>query len=293
MNRLIASLLVAAGFIFQFAASVNAASLDDAMNYEAKQKEKDEVRPYTISEMIELLPQYVDDNGHYNGATFLEQDKRVYAFNRDSFGGCSRLNIGFSPYFGARLVKNTLAFSFASDDKEKESASREIKSGISVLDDASDSLGDYGACTSSMREKSVSKMKELLNAIIDAAPKIREEKQRIAALKNEEESRALEEKNRNREKLEQCLNSTEYALYRASNAIVTGQSMIRLANQKIEQENEASKISGYRDARVMHDMGIKITNIKKQNKQYFDEYKRLGGKAKSVEAVPYTDDPCN
>ena len=89
-----------------------------------------------------------------------------------------------------------------------------------------------------------------------------------------------------------CLNSKSYHLYKLSNKIANHNDMLTNANQALETDKQAERISGVIDMSARHNAAKTILYAKKQRDKFFSEYKKLGGIATTALGVKETSNPC-
>ena len=89
-----------------------------------------------------------------------------------------------------------------------------------------------------------------------------------------------------------CLSSKSYHLYKLSNKIANHNDMLARANQALEADKQAERISGVIDMSVRHDAAKTMLYAKKQRDKFFSEYKKLGGIATTALGVKETSNPC-
>ncbi len=296
-----------------------AAGIDEITNYKSPPVKKEFVEPYTIKEIMAMLPAKLNDQGVYGRGDALEwDDPRAKAFDEENFGKCRSLYFSDGDR-GRVLLWSTLRFIFPEDERSKEHASFTLKDNLTYVADPRNHLDNNG-CEN--RAQLVAKLKELLNTIIQAAPSILQEKQRIVDAAREEvakrqkqqevtvqaKKQAVEkaeadrqaimiaEKNGSEEranKLKTCQNANAYKLYGITDSIEINKVIAKKAKQEIENQEAGAKISGYVDTQVMHKMGNIIAGVNKLNKENFVLYKNLGGSARSLESVYRLRNPCN
>ena len=302
--------------------TASAVGLDDAINYKspATPDESSNASPYTIEELIKKIPDMLTNDGVYiyrRSAWFGPSDPKSVAFNKVNFGNCDQLYIANnSTSRGTVIIVSALEFSFPENEKYKTHASDTLKMNINSLGDIPNST----RCRENTSAK-ILKIKELANAIIQSAPSILAEKQkRVEAAKaiEDEKSRQVDASKKaaakERERVtseinsknlalaqglkerdartEACKKTPIYKLYESSNAIVRLRSMESNAQQKINNQEKAAKISGIVDKKVMCDAGNLIVWARKLSAESFVTYKQLGGSARSVELVIPSQDPC-
>ncbi len=275
-------------------AYAHAESLDDVINYQAPPPpaavKAEGQPPYTIQDIINKIPGTLNDEGElktYGSYWFDSQDPGAIAFDRNNFGGCNRFFIlsdrpreELGKGNGWRTFYDTLSFLFSDNEKQKEKSRDDLKSGLAALS----SEDCY------YNPRALANYKEIINAVIQAAPAILQEKRRLAA---EKQANMLAT-----EKAEQahttCINSSKHKLYESSHVIEVNNLNISYAKNKIQQQEEGEKISGFVDKRVMYEMGNTIAQANRSNAELFGVYKQSGGTAKSVELVRTTSpsDPC-
>jgi len=204
---------------------------------------------------------------------------------------------------------------FPENEDQKTNASRGIKNSLTYLKESSQG----SSCAN--REKYIVQIKEIFNAVIQAAPMILQEKQRLVAvaqadkiqkqeqekargrIKQQAEEKAkagrqalalAEAKGREErsKKIDACQNTNDYKLYAISAAINHNQVIAKNSRLEIQRQEEGAKISGLVDKQVMYEMGNRIAGVNRLNKENFEIYKQLGGSARNIESVKDLPDPC-
>jgi hypothetical protein len=325
----------AASTLLLLSFSAFSAGIDDITNYQSPppQVEEKTVQPYTIQDIINKLPSLIDDDGVYIGRVGgrgsevdLTHDPRMHAFDEEKFERCNDLYIGDYGSRGGSIFDSTLYFLFprkgehgSSQEEYKAMSGRSLKSDLKYIEDTRNY--HYGDKRCEDRAKYVAQIKEIVDAIIKAAPTILPEKQRLAeasrtaALKSQKEAqeranaeqqtrekaaadrRAMElAESKGREeranKLKACQATNEYKLYEISATIEYNQAIARNAALEIQRQKEAAKISGYIDKPVMIEMGNRVAGANRLNKENFEAYRKLGGSARNLEAVKTLPNPC-
>lgn len=300
-----------------------AAGLDDAVNYESKPiiAASTSVQAYTIQDIINKLPDALNNDGVYNSDSAsmvykkLDEDPRITAFNKEKFGECEAFYLYHFGSAGKGGFESVLRFSFPENDDLKTNASRGIKHSLAYLKESSQGP----KCAN--REKHLVQIKEIFNAVIQAAPMILQEKQRLVAMEHAEklqkqdqannrvsikqqaENKAKSDKQANEfaeakgreersKKLNACQNTNGYRLYAVSATINNNQVIAKNSRLEMQHQEEGAKISGFVDKQVMYEMGNRIAGVSRLNKENFEIYKKLGGSARNVESVNELPDPC-
>ncbi len=298
----------------------NAASLDDVINYQAPPAvvKVESKPPYTIQDILNKIPDALDDKGvllPYSDNWIRSEEPGAIAFDKEKFGECADFYIfngGDSQ--GRKTINSTLLFLFSSVESEKERGRHNLKFGLERLSDPNSRRYNAEACYNN--PQLLTNYKEIINAVIQAAPSVLEEKRRLVAekqnkakreqqAKQEAEEKAVLERQANMlaaekaeearlAKLTACKNSNAYKLYESSAMIEVNNSNIGWAKNKIMQQEEGAKISGFVDKRVMYEMGNTIAQATRSNTELYGIYKQSGGTAKSVELVRATSpsNPC-
>jgi len=295
-----------------------AAGIDDITGYQPSPaaKKTNTVEPYSINEIIKMLPRHLDDQGVYQGNWIDMSDPRAIALDEEKFGKCEDLYISRGRYSrGGGVFDDTLSFIFPANEEAKIQASNSLKNQLAYIENPNELHYSDKRCDN--REQQVAQLKELLNAVIQAGPSILQEKQRMvdekknrdeqATAKAREQARVREKAESDRQaiilaekkgseeraiKLKTCQNTNEFKLYEASATIELNQRIADNAQREIDQQKEAEKISGYVDKKVMYEMGTIIAGAKRLNKENFEIYKNMGGSAKNVESVHSLPNPC-
>lgn len=304
-----------------------AADIDNIINYKSPPTplSAEIVQPYSIQDIIAKLPESIDDNGIYiqNYDRILGEnwinDPRFVAFDEGNFGKCEEYYIRMENNYGGIIFRSTLKYLFPKNEEMKARASEDLQSAMTYIKHPGNLNYGNGKCDN--RNKYHIKLTELLNALIEAAPMILQEKQHMVAMvqaanilkqdqenerarikqqseaKAEAEREAMElaEMRENEErtnKLETCRNKITYRLYEISTIIEHNRRMANDALQEIHRQKEGEKISGYVDKQVMYRMRNIIVGANNLNKDNFKMYKRLGGSARQVESVKSLSDPC-
>jgi hypothetical protein len=294
-----------------------AAGIDDITGYQPSSAgKKNTVEPYSVNEIIKMLPRHLDEHGVYQGNWVDMSDPRAIALDEEKFGKCEDLYISRGRYSrGGGVFDDALSFVFPTNEEAKIQASNSLKYNLAYIENPNELLYSDKRCDK--REQQVAQLKELLNAVIQAGPSILQEKQRLVdeekgkhdklKAKAREQARAQEKSESERQaiilaekkgaeeraaKLSDCQNTNEYKLFDASVHIVMNQAIAVNAQNEIDRQKEGEKISGYVDKQVMYEMGNKIAGVKRINKDNFEIYKQLGGTARNVESVRTLDNPC-
>jgi hypothetical protein len=307
-----------AGFLLLLPLSASAAGLDDITGYRPAQS-GGSVLPYTVQDIINKLPSALDEDGVYKGEWVDFRDPRAVATDEDQFGKCEFFYIRMNGKTGGHTFDWTLRYLFPENEAQKISASEVIKKNLAEIEREENSEYGVEACTD--WRKYSANLKEMLNAVIQAAPTILKEKQRMvtaakeaklqeqnqanekarakqqAQEKAEADKRALElaERVGSEERanaLKKCQATDGYKLYSVSATIEYNQAVARSAEMEIQHQKEASKISGVINKQVMYEMGNRVAGASRLNKENFEVYKKLGGAAKSIGAVKSLPNPC-
>lgn len=323
---------------------VCAAGIDDIVNYQPQptQTAPKGAQPYTLQDVINNLPNALDDSGVYKGITRRDgwgrdgwidpNDPRALAFDEANFGECEEFYIHsdrnqFGKHnannYGALVFFSTLEYMFPANEIAKADASKMVKNNLAQLENKRNNfytteteqrcpnLDDYAV-----------RLKEILNTVIQAAPAILVEKQRmveiaqeanrrkqnqeieIAKAKEQADEKAkgdrqaieiaeLKGREERANRLKACEATNAYKLYKSSAAIEYNQSLANNAHHAIQRQEEGAKISGYVDKAVMYKMGNVIVEANRLNKENFEGYKQLGGAARKIEAVKSLPNPCD
>lgn len=279
-----------------------------------------------------MVQDSLDDNGIYRNeesrhyGEWLKDpfyDLRAKALNEKYFGECEYFDIRFNGRDGGRLFQATLWYLFPENEQQKEQASKTIKEGLASIErEAREEGSEYRvkACKDGWHQYSAN-LKEIINAVIQAAPAILKEKQRMVEMakaaklqaqnqaneKARAKQQAQEKADADRKSLElaervgreeranqlkACQATEGYKLYSASATIEYNQAVARSAEMEIQRQKEAGKISGFVNKQVMYEMGNRVAGANRLNKENFEVYKKLGGTAKSIGAVKSLPNPC-
>lgn len=303
-----------------------AAGIDDIVNYKSPptQVESKSVDPYTIQDIISKLPSLLDDNGVYKKdfrETWVDfKDPMAVALDEEKFGKCDAFYIRDDVSYGGIIFNATLKYLFPENEEKKVRARSDIKRAMEYIEDPSNLR--YGDKRCADRDKYIANLKELLNAVIQAAPTILQNKQYMVEIalaekikkQNQEKEKArakqqseekakadrqaielAETKSRGERlrKLEICQNTNEFKLYEASATIESNQMIAKNAQLAMQREEDGAKISGYVNKQVMYEMGNRIAGVSRLNKENFEIYKKLGGSARNVESVKSLPNPCS
>jgi hypothetical protein len=299
--------------------SVLAAGLDDIAGYQPVAQAGCGVAPYAIQDIINKLPSVLDDEGIYKGGWIDFRDPRAVATDEEKFGKCEYFYIRMNGKTGGHTFEWALHYLFPENGAKKIDASEVIKKNLAEIDRESNS--EYGVKECADWRNYAANLKEILNAVIQAAPAILKEKQRMVAAAKEAK---LQEQNQANEKarakqqaqekaeadrralelaervgrderansLKACQATEGYKLYSVSATIEYNQAVARSAEMEIQHQKEASKISGVINKQVMYEMGNRVAGASRLNKENFEAYKKLGGAAKSIGAVKSLTNPC-
>lgn len=305
------SAIVTAISIFLFPSLTFSASFDDVLNYKSPPPQvlPKNVQPYTVQEIISILPNALDEKGAYDqhGARedwFLEHyenDPRAIAFSEENFGSCRNFYIQSRHHWAAGpIFEDTLYFIFPSSEDSKTRARIRIQSGLNRIEEDMKSGNIYATDNCTDWKGYEARLKEILNTVIQAAPAILQAKKNMVAIaqasqaKGKADERIRQKKDEeNSNKLKACQNTNEYKLYETSISIVNGQQTINNAEQTIQREKDGARISGYVNKQVMYQMGSLISRVNRQNDENFDKYRKLGGSAWRIGSVKATPNPCN
>lgn len=304
-----------------------AAGIDNILNYESPPipLSAEIVRPYTIQDIITKLPESIDDNGIYIqdydrilGENWIN-DPRFVAFDEGNFGKCEEYYIRIENNYGGIIFKSTLKYLFPKNEEMKTRASEDLQAAITYVQNPDNLNYSNGKCEN--RNKFYIKQTELINALVEAAPIIFQEKQHMVAmaqaaniLKQDQENERARVKQQSEEKavaervamefaemteneernnkLEACRNKITYRLYEISTIIEHNRRVANDALQVIHQQQKGAKISGQVNKQVINRMGKIIDGANTLNKDNFKMYKRLGGSSRQVESVKSLSDPC-
>jgi hypothetical protein len=213
-----------------------------------------------------------------------------------------------------------LRYLFPENEEQKVTASEAIKRNLAEIDRESNS--EYGVKECAGWRNYSTNLKEILNAVIQAAPAILKEKQRRVELEQmakiqkqnqaNEKARAKQQAGEKAEadrqalalaeskgaeeranELKACQATNEYKLYDISSSIENNQSIARSATLEMQRQKEGAKISGYVNKQVMYEMGNRVAGANRLNKEKFEVYKKLGGVARNVESVKTLPNPCS
>jgi hypothetical protein len=304
-----------------------AAGLDDITGYQSPVQAGASVKSYTTDEIISILPSSLNDNGIYIGGhhgvygeNWVDyEDPRALALDEEKFGECDAYYIRMDLSYGGIAFTNTLRYLFPESEEKKVRAISDLKDAMKYLADPGNLHYSSNKCAD--RDKYSVQLKEILNAVIQAAPTILKEKQRMVemakAAKTQEQNQVKEkarEKQQAGEKAEAdrqalalaerkgaeeranelraCQATNEYKLYDISSSIENNQLIARSATLEMQRQKEGAKISGYVDKQVMYEMGNRVAGANRLNKEKFEVYKKLGGAARNVESVKTLPNPC-
>lgn len=310
MSALVASILLLLTF------SAFAAGIDDLTNYQSPSTHVDSsrVQPYTIEDIINILPNSLDENGVHLTDNFLlekqnawhsrkyRNDPRAIAFDEEKFGKCEKYYLRkYQGSNGGMIFDHTLAYLFPKNEDQKLQASHNIKNMMKDLVPSwkDDAMHRSGGVCGKWEEYNI-QLKEILNAVIQAAPTILQAKHRMVAedqaTKAKQDAYILAERKKGEEqsnKLKTCQNTNEFKLYKASVIIENNHAIAKNAQLEIDRQKEIQKVSGFLDKQVMYEMGNRIVEVNKLNKENFAAYKKFGGSARNVESVHSLPNPCN
>lgn len=179
------------------------AGIDNITSYQSPPAKVDtaSVQPYTIQDIIKILPNSLNKDGVYevDGAIRTKKnawqtgsdltDPRAVAFDEENFGKCKEYYIHVSNAAGGRIFSDTLKYLFAKNEDQKVIASREIKDIMRGLTATvpNHNNAEYrsgGICEN--WEKYNTKLNEILNDVIQAAPAILQERHRTTEIEAKE-----------------------------------------------------------------------------------------------------------
>lgn len=266
--------------------------IDDAVNFESKPiiAASTSVQAYTIQDIINKLPDALNDNGVYTSDSAnmeykqLDEDPRITAFNKEKFGECETFYLYRSGSAGGGGFEGVLGYLFPENEERKTNASSRIKHSLAYLKESTQG----SRCAN--REKYLVQIKEIFNAVIQAAPMILQEKQRLVAMAQAEKIQKQDQENKRgriRQQAEEkaaadrqaiefaeakgheerskrinaCQNTNEYKLYAISATINNNQVIAKNSRLEMQRQEEGAKISGFVDKRVMHEMGNRIAGV--------------------------------
>ncbi len=321
--------LIAAYLGLLASCSVWATDINDIVNYQptAAPKLSNQAQPYTVSDIVNMLPSALDDGGIYRGVVALidQNDQRAQAFDENTFGECKEFyihtNKNTPKAYGAQAFHSTLKYLFPANDEDKARASNMLKGSLAGIEHEKRSRITETKRRCPDPDLYSARLKEILDAVIKAAPATLQEKQRQVQIAQEEARKKQEHENeiaRAKEQAEQeakaekqaielaerkgqeerasklkaCQNTNDYRLYEASALIVNNRSRAAGAQQRMQEEKEGAKISGYVNTDVMYKMGNVVAGANRLNEDNFQIYKQLGGTARNVEAVQRLPNPC-
>jgi hypothetical protein len=92
----------------------------------------------------------------------------------------------------------------------------------------------------------------------------------------------------------ECMQSNKPKLAKLSANIVLLHTALSSAKEQIQRQRDGAKYSGYVDKQRMYDLGNNVVSLEENIKEYFAQYKQLGGTAKSPELVKaLPSNPCD
>ncbi|MDP2804365.1 MAG: hypothetical protein Q8O24_00330 [Gallionellaceae bacterium] len=262
----------------------HAAGLDDVLNYKQPVVvvEEKAVETYTFQDIIGTIPALIDAKSPQQArGNWPPRGEKLDAFNKKNFGECQKFYLEEGSSYTRKALLSLIEFLFEENESRKVYLQRELEWALGDLERISPELNGVKC---SAAQDYLLKVKELINAIIQAAPDIKKEKQKE---KQKEQEKSA--------KLAVCQNTNAYKLHRVSKSIEHNNSLINQAQLEMKREEEVAKISGFLDKQVMYNRGNKIALGNRYNAGLFEEYRQLGGTAKSVEQVRATSasDPCD
>jgi hypothetical protein len=274
------------------------------------------------------VSQHLNDRGVYVDYQESWDDRhknksRAEAFDKENFGECKELYFNFaevksSQSDGGYALELTMKFLFSSDEKDKVDASEKLKKTLSGFEGSM----SYDNSRKSNCPSAYARLKEILNAVIEAAPGILEEKQRTFEIaqeaKTKAQSQAIEKaklkeqadakekadmqamqlaeakgREERANKLKACQSGNAYKLYETSVTINNNRVMANNARLAIQQQEEGAKVSGYVNKNVMYKAGNIIAEAESVKKGNFELYKKLGGTAWTIDSVEVLPNPCD
>ncbi len=289
-----------------FASSSFSASLEEITNYKKAEPEQIIAKSYSVKEIIDILLNHIDDDGRYvgggnnNARTFSSEDARLAAFNKEKFGNCKEFYINTVASGGDMAFNSTIEFLLANNESSRERHSSDVQYALDSLEDP------YLARTQSECKDNLvyaTELRSLLDSIAKIVPSILDEKHKrvetakakekmLLAKDLERKSAGLKAKDENAKKLTACRQKPKYKLYEVSLIIQRNNEIARYSQKEIDAQNEGAKISGVVNKRVMYEAGNRIVGAKASNKEAFVSYRKLGGTAKTPEAIAPTINPC-
>jgi hypothetical protein len=220
-------------------------------------------QPDSIEGILNRLLGLFDDNGAFNRDVYrssrLPNDSYLRAFNRKKFGECSMYYILEHSSEGDAVFESFLAHTFAKNAEQKKLIESELLKRVSRLPKKGEQCGG---------EKYSEQYQKVIESAIRPLWKQSQQKQ-----------------------FQACKNSKENRLADIAGNIVYNRIMADSAKEKIKREDEAAKISGLFDRQVKYEAGKTIAEAARKNKELFEEYRKLGGPARSMEAVTRLPDP--
>lgn len=126
----------------------------------------------------------------------------------------------------------------------------------------------------------------------DAKRLVAEEKKRAAVARAASEAAAKERQRA----LDVCRNSDAARLAEASRSLVMMRELSKVAvaqaRDELERDKEVERLTGVANLKLRHDAGEIIVSTPAQLTAQFEDYRSLGGKARSIEMVEGIPDPC-
>lgn len=126
----------------------------------------------------------------------------------------------------------------------------------------------------------------------DAKRLVAEETERAAVARAAAEAASKERKLA----LDACKNSDAARLAEASRFLAVTRDLSKVvvaqARDELERDKEVERLTGVANLKLRHDAGEVIVSTPKQLAAQFDDYRSLGGKARSIDAVESMPDPC-
>ena len=198
----------------------------------------------------------------------------------------------------------------------KVNASNGIKNSLAYL-----RTGNSGVAKCMNRDQYVDKTKAILDALVQAAPTVFAERQRVTQLAAQQKSQEVMKENATLAKkqtddtakaaqkadiaaavskadaelskrVKACQATREYALYEMSHVIERNNYKTAAAQLAIQRQEDGAKISGMVDKQIMYDMGQVIASANRIKGENFELYKKLGGPVRSNELVRPFPNPC-
>lgn len=257
---------------FQTPAVVLSADLETMAREELTAKTPPHEKPFSEDELLI----FAKNQRIFNCALQDDCNRRLSEFDKLKWGRCKDLYMHNSYQLSKAPHGRLYGFLIISEigsynENPRNGSLRQIGK---YLEKVSSLPAQDANCT----QTHVDEFKVLMNKIFDTSMEGRSEEMRLRKQADEE--------------LAMCKKRTDYQLFIIEEIIQFHKFSISEAQARMKSEKKASEVSGYINKKLMHESGQTISKSEDALRLNFLEYKKLGGKAKSVEEVVISPDPC-